>query len=189
MFHAFLKDRADHFKVLFHPAQQLHPGDVVINGIGEVAAFLQVEPHLPDRVVHGPFGFQVKIPVEPITGNPVAAGRADLLDVQIHVMALELMHRALDHTGDMHNRIVAGKDVIDLARHLLRGRIKEEMSGILREGADVRIDYIEIVDSSSMEPLDKVRENTLIAVAAFVGGTRLIDNVIINDSGKGLKEG
>lgn len=62
---------------------------------------------------------------------------------------------------------------------LSSGRIKEEMTGILAEGRDVSIDYVEIVDSSILKPLDEVRENTLIAVAAFVGGTRLIDNVII----------
>jgi len=58
--------------------------------------------------------------------------------------------------------------------------IKEEMKRILLEGKSVRIDYIAIVDADSLEALDEVRDNTLIAVAAFVGGTRLIDNTIIH---------
>jgi len=59
------------------------------------------------------------------------------------------------------------------------GRIKEEMAKILQQGKDVRIDYIEIVDSGNLEPVETVKENTLVAVAAFVGTTRLIDNIVI----------
>ncbi len=58
-------------------------------------------------------------------------------------------------------------------------RIKEEMEKNLRKGKDVRIDYVEIVDAENLAPLETVKNNTLIAVAVFVGGTRLIDNVVI----------
>jgi pantoate--beta-alanine ligase len=58
-------------------------------------------------------------------------------------------------------------------------RIIEEMTKILREGNDVRIDYIEIVDADELTPLETVKDNTLVAIAAFVGNTRLIDNVVI----------
>ncbi len=63
---------------------------------------------------------------------------------------------------------------------LSAGRIKEEMTKVLKKGGYVKIDYIEIRDADSLEPLERVRDNTLIAVAAFVGETRLIDNIIIN---------
>lgn len=42
-----------------------------------------------------------------------------------------------------------------------------------------KIDYIEIVDAETLEPKDEFTNNTLIAVAAFFGKTRLIDNVLI----------
>ena len=61
--------------------------------------------------------------------------------------------------------------------------IKREMRSILEEGQDVRVDYVETVDADTFMPLEKVKDNTLIAVAAYVGGTRLIDNTII----KGVK--
>jgi pantoate--beta-alanine ligase len=44
----------------------------------------------------------------------------------------------------------------------------------------VRLDYIELVDSETLEPAAVAGRNTLVAVAAFVGATRLIDNVILN---------
>ncbi|MFO7891706.1 MAG: pantoate--beta-alanine ligase [bacterium] len=42
-----------------------------------------------------------------------------------------------------------------------------------------RIDYISIVDPETLEPLDFIKDRALIAVAVFVGKTRLIDNILI----------
>ena len=42
-----------------------------------------------------------------------------------------------------------------------------------------RLDYFEIVDPDSLEPQTLITKRTLVAVAAFVGNTRLIDNVLI----------
>jgi pantoate--beta-alanine ligase len=45
----------------------------------------------------------------------------------------------------------------------------------------VRVDYVSVVDGETLEKLDRIDERpTLIAVAAYVGKTRLIDNIIIN---------
>jgi pantoate--beta-alanine ligase len=42
-----------------------------------------------------------------------------------------------------------------------------------------RIDYVEAVDPGSLEPLAEIRGDVLIALAVFVGSTRLIDNIRI----------
>ena len=44
---------------------------------------------------------------------------------------------------------------------------------------DVRIDYIALVDWSTLEPVETAAPGTLFAVAAYVGATRLIDNTIL----------
>ncbi|MFQ5953160.1 MAG: pantoate--beta-alanine ligase [Candidatus Omnitrophota bacterium] len=59
-------------------------------------------------------------------------------------------------------------------------RLKQEMEKVLLEGKDVWVDYIEIVDARTLEPVDVLKDETLIAIAAFVGNTRLIDNTIIS---------
>ena len=41
-----------------------------------------------------------------------------------------------------------------------------------------KLDYIEIVDNDTMQPVSKMKENTLAAMAVFIGKTRLIDNFI-----------
>ena len=43
----------------------------------------------------------------------------------------------------------------------------------------VRLDYFEIVDPDSLEPVSTISRPALIAVAAFVGNTRLIDNLVL----------
>lgn len=42
-----------------------------------------------------------------------------------------------------------------------------------------RIDYIEILDADSFEAIDHFHGKVLIAVAVFIGQTRLIDNILI----------
>ena len=42
-----------------------------------------------------------------------------------------------------------------------------------------RVDYIEIVDAFSLQPVAEITGSTLIAAAAYLGKTRIIDNVLI----------
>ena len=43
----------------------------------------------------------------------------------------------------------------------------------------VRLDYLSVVDPESLEPIADVTTEALVAVAAYVGATRLIDNVVL----------
>lgn len=44
-----------------------------------------------------------------------------------------------------------------------------------------RLDYVSITDAETLEPIERIDERpTLVAVAAYVGKTRLIDNTILN---------
>jgi pantoate--beta-alanine ligase len=51
---------------------------------------------------------------------------------------------------------------------------------IFAAGPAVRIDYIELVDWSTLESVETAVPGTLFAVAAYVGSTRLIDNTILS---------
>jgi pantoate--beta-alanine ligase len=46
----------------------------------------------------------------------------------------------------------------------------------------VRLDYFEIVDPDNLDPVASVANAALVAVAAFVGTTRLIDNLVLPKS-------
>ena len=45
--------------------------------------------------------------------------------------------------------------------------------------ADVRVDYLELVNWATLEPVEIAAPGSLFAVAAWVGATRLIDNTIL----------
>ncbi|HZQ23133.1 MAG TPA: pantoate--beta-alanine ligase [Terriglobales bacterium] len=47
------------------------------------------------------------------------------------------------------------------------------------DDAGARLDYLEIVDPDSLETLSAVNQPALVAIAAFVGSTRLIDNLVL----------
>ena len=44
----------------------------------------------------------------------------------------------------------------------------------------VVLDYFEIVDPETLDPVERISQKTLVAVAAYVGSTRLIDNTVLD---------
>jgi pantoate--beta-alanine ligase len=50
---------------------------------------------------------------------------------------------------------------------------------VMAEEPAVRLDYLEIVDPDTLDPVATISRPTLAAVAAYVGATRLIDNVVL----------
>jgi len=100
------------------------------------------------------------------------SSRNAYLDPQQRKQALAL-HRALMRvetladTGERNaaNLIEAGKQV-------------------MAEEAGVRLDYLEIVNPDTLEAVDDISHGVLVAVAAFVGATRLIDNLVLHGAGE-----
>lgn len=62
------------------------------------------------------------------------------------------------------------------------GRIISAIRKLILDHPYTRIDYIRICDPVTMEDKDTVRGETLLALAVYVGGTRLIDNCLLNNS-------
>ncbi len=44
-----------------------------------------------------------------------------------------------------------------------------------------RVDYVEVVDADSIEPVKELKGNILVAIAVYIGKTRLIDNFIMEE--------
>lgn len=79
-----------------------------------------------------------------------------------------VLHRSLMKVKQMVN---AGER--SAAKLALAGR--EEFAGV----GGVRVDYFEIVDPNTLDRVEDVSSGALVAVAAYVGSTRLIDNVLL----------
>ncbi len=58
-------------------------------------------------------------------------------------------------------------------------RLTEIARAFIAREPGVRLDYFEIVNPDTIEPMEHIAQPALVAVAAYVGPTRLIDNVIL----------
>jgi len=76
------------------------------------------------------------------------------------------------------------RSLVEVQSHFEKGErsvamLIERGKRVLAEEAAVRKDYLEIVDPDTLEPVEEVKGTVLVAVAAFVGNTRLIDNILL----------
>lgn len=58
-------------------------------------------------------------------------------------------------------------------------KVRAVMESVITSAQSARIDYIECVDNTSMEPVARLDRPVLVALAIWVGNTRLIDNAVI----------
>lgn len=115
--------------------------------------------------------FPVEIVVGPIVREPdglAMSSRNTYLSPEERKLSL-VLYRALT---EVKRRFDQGER--DAARLVEAGK------QVLAREPGVRPDYLEIVDPDMLDPISEVRSETLVAVAAFVGGTRLIDNVLLS---------
>jgi pantothenate synthetase len=57
--------------------------------------------------------------------------------------------------------------------------LREIGKQVIAEEPGARLDYFAIVDPETLEPIQDTSRGALVAVAAYVGTTRLIDNIIL----------
>ena len=57
---------------------------------------------------------------------------------------------------------------------------------VVAEGPAVKLDYFEIVERNTLDPIPDVSQGALVAVAAYLGNTRLIDNIVITGTGSSM---
>ena len=82
-----------------------------------------------------------------------------------------VLHRAL---GEVEKQFKRGER--DAAKLIESGK------RVIAEESGARLDYLEVVDPGTLEPVVQIEGSALVAVAAFVGTTRLIDNVVLGAS-------
>ena len=58
-------------------------------------------------------------------------------------------------------------------------KLKEDLRAFIEGQPSARVDYIEFFDPLSLEPLEELRPGCHMALAVYVGRTRLIDNALI----------
>ena len=80
--------------------------------------------------------------------------------------------------GVLSRALAAGFKVFQQGEHATAS-ILGAAADVLTEEPAVRLDYLALVDRDTLLPLEIARSGALLAVAAMVGSTRLIDNQIL----------
>lgn len=62
----------------------------------------------------------------------------------------------------------SAREIVDLARAIISG------------APLARIDYVELVDSETLQPSETAKRGSLLAAAVYFGKTRLIDNILLS---------
>jgi pantoate--beta-alanine ligase len=89
--------------------------------------------------------------------------------------AATVLHRAL-----LRLQTLADTGEQDAAKLAEAGR------KVIEEEPLVRLDYLEVVDQQTLDPIEEVSRGALVVVAAYLGPTRLIDNVLLHGVGQSL---
>jgi len=89
----------------------------------------------------------------------------------------------------LHRSLQEAKKMIE-AGERRAGNIIKRIEEMMRQEPLARIDYIEIVDLDELKPVERIEDETLLALAVFVDKTRIIDNMMveINEEGVRFKE-
>jgi pantoate--beta-alanine ligase len=76
-----------------------------------------------------------------------------------------LAAKAVAGAADAGHRGKSAADVVALARE------------VINEATLARLDYVELVDAETLQPVEKARPDTVLLLAVFFGKARLIDNI------------
>ncbi len=74
------------------------------------------------------------------------------------------------------NAIQSAKWVVDKSQSVSAADLKSDLKLLIEVEPDAKLDYVEFFDSETLLPVAQVRRGTHMALAVFIGKTRLIDN-------------
>ncbi len=80
-----------------------------------------------------------------------------------------VLYQALTQAKDLIRQ--GNRDSLDIIRKMRR---------LINKRRSANIQYISIVCPQDLKPVDKIRNKVLIALAVFIGKTRLIDNIVVS---------
>jgi pantoate--beta-alanine ligase len=196
---------AERVDVLFAPdAEEMYPNGsvttVTVSGVGDRLDGASRPGHFTGVATVVAKLFHVVGPTQAYFGQKDAAQLAVLrqmvLDLNFDIklvgcaivrdtdgLALSSRNKYLS-AAEREQALVLHRTLLRLERMIAEGErqsIKLAHAGMetLDATAEIPVDYLAIVDANTLLPVTSVETGTLVAVAAHVGSTRLIDNFLV----------
>jgi pantoate--beta-alanine ligase len=191
--------------MIFAPTvEEMYPSDatttVLVNEIGDRLDGASRPGHFHGVGTVVSKLFHIAVPHKAYFGQKDAAQVAVLrkmvrdLNFPLQVVVCPIVREADGLAMSSRNRYLSAKErkqALVLSRAL--NKVKESAAAgetssqklidaarsIFDEEPDVRIDYLSIVNPDTLEDIPNTNNGALVAVAAFIGKTRLIDNLLL----------
>jgi pantoate--beta-alanine ligase len=81
----------------------------------------------------------------------------------------------------LHGSLVEAEKLVDSGERQAY-KIKQRIKEVIESAREAKIDYISIVSCDTLDDVEELQGDILIALAVFAGETRLIDNLRLNIS-------
>ena len=78
----------------------------------------------------------------------------------------------------LYKSLCAGKALIENGERNSE-KVKDAIRNVLNTEPLAKVDYVEVVDNTNIQPIDTIKGEVLVAIAVYIGTTREIDNFII----------
>lgn len=123
------------------------------------------------RKMVGDLNFDVEIVVCPIVRESDGLAMSSR---NVYLSAAQRKQATVLYRALMRVQMLSDQGESDAARLAAAGK------QVIAEEPSVRLDYFEVVNPDSLENVPDIASRALVAVAAHVGSTRLIDNIVLH---------
>lgn len=145
----------------------------------------------PDVAVFGQKDIQQAIGIEKMVADLNFPVRIIIAPIIREKSGLAMSSRNKHLSEDERKRALAIHTSLKRAEEMIQsgeracGKLIDEIRSTLEQGRPDRIDYISAVDYQTLQPASEIGDRNVIAIAAFFGKTRLIDNMIVTREERG----
>jgi len=116
------------------------------------------------------------------------------LDVPVEIVVMPIVREGDGLAMSSRNKYLAGdlqSEAPALSRALEEAKrvfaagerdvaaLQSVMKNVIAAAPHAKVDYVEVVDAATLEPVKKIARTALVALAVFVGDTRIIDNTVL----------
>ncbi len=139
----------------------------------------------PDRAYFGQKDFQQFKIVECLVQELKFNVQLRCISIKRDKDGLAMSSRNLRLNNEQRKNAIVFYDSLQLAKRRLREGvymplIKNEIKKYCESKEGVRLEYIELADTSNFVLLESVTSNSILLIAGYVGEVRLIDNLVLN---------
>ncbi|MEX2112121.1 MAG: pantoate--beta-alanine ligase [Pirellulales bacterium] len=141
----------------------------------------------PDRAYFGRKDFQQALLMRHMVADLNLPIHVEICPIVREADGLALSSRNVYLSPDERRRALAISQCLRLARQLVAEGKTDARAIVARmramlDAASLQIDYVALADPNTLAPIEQVTQPTVAAIAARVGATRLIDNMMLGET-------